>query len=463
MVRKKQNQKTDNGSVEKIDKDIKPVDTNPTINEGITKHNLGIYDNDKYIPEWYKNMSNVTSPWYSHIDSLQSTFAASTTLAESMKNISSISDIYRPISTTLNNYSNLSGLNSSIDLLSTLNNPIAGYDALKYLNLNNPKPYDTLIDFKFDNTSKINDLEKKLKQTISKLKDIELKNESLTSQTADIQDLLNEKIKDEQELLLHKQLGHIITRISDVHLSKLMYSGKFFKEFEDLKNIDAVVISIDIRKSTELMLKAVSPQAFAEFITELSNLLSTCVKLNYGVFDKFTGDGILAFFPKFFSGEQALLYALKTATLCHEIFERHYKKHEFSFQVFNKSIGLGIGIECGEVAIVNNGVELTIVGTPVVYACRLGGAPSNTTLIGQKAMQTIYEKFDRYVEVESDELNIKHEGIIGVYKLKKLKHLDEFLQIPDWSKYIIGDETNDENEANTIDQSLDAHVNKENK
>src|SRR5690606_35549283 len=326
-------------------------------------------------------------------------------LSDSMRAATTIAGINSSLfSPKIPDYSNLASMHGTDDIYNPFKNSLGNFDLQNRIISVGEKSSNNLIDIKFDNASKINELEKKLKQTTSKLKELENKNESLESQTLEYETLMRDKKSEEDELLLYKQRGHIISRINGIELANILQSEEFFKEFEHLKDIDAVVISIDIRKSTELMLKAISPQDFAIFITKLRELLSTIVTLNFGVFDKFTGDGILAFFPKFLTGENALLYALKTATECHELFEVHYKNHEFSFQVFNKSIGLGIGIECGKVTLVNNGVELTVVGTPVVYACRLGGAPSYTTLIGQKAMQTIIEKYDSYVEVENDEL-----------------------------------------------------------
>lgn len=378
-------------------------------------------------------------------------------LTESLRSLSTPHTLYRPefLNYPLTDFSKIGSIPNAWNVANAIKSPIAGLDAFKTYNVSHNKSYDNLLDIKFDNASKINELEKKLKQTTSKLKELENKNESLESQTLEYKTLMRDKKSEEDELLLYKQRGHIISRINGIELADILKSEEFFKEFEHLKDIDAVVISIDIRKSTELMLKAVTPQDFAIFITKLSELLSTIVTLNFGVFDKFTGDGILAFFPKFLTGDNALLYALKTATECHKLFEVHYKNHEFSFQVFNKSIGLGIGIECGKVALVNNGVELTVVGAPVVYACRLGGAPSYTTLIGQKAMQTIIEKYDNYVEVENDELEIKHEGVIGVYKLKKLKNLDNVLEIPDWSQYIRNPEEPENEEKMKAKENLD--------
>lgn len=49
------------------------------------------------------------------------------------------------------------------------------------------------------------------------------------------------------------------------------------------------------RLSTELMLKAREPRLYAEFIITLAKRLRQSVLDNYGVFGKFTDDGILAF------------------------------------------------------------------------------------------------------------------------------------------------------------------------
>src|SRR5690554_1021423 len=331
------------------------------------------------------------------------------------------------------------------------NNPlISGLETASVLSYLSDKSYENLRDFNYTTNSKINDLTKKLNEKVSQINELENKNKSLEETKEELGRLTEEVNLLTDELNTLKGKGHIISRIGSLHISALLKSELFFKKFKDLDDVDAVVISIDIRRSTELMLKAVTPQHFAKFITELSKKLSDCVKSNYGVFDKFTGDGILAFFPKFFSGDHALLFALKTAIECHKIFEDHYNEYEFSFEMYNNEVGLGIGIECGKVAIVNNGVELTVVGTPVVYACRLAGAPSGETFLGLKAMKDIQDNFDHLVEVEKDKLSIKHDGTIRVYKLKKLK---EFKVDPDWSDFF-NNEENDIQE-NQIDKETD--------
>jgi adenylate cyclase len=61
-------------------------------------------------------------------------------------------------------------------------------------------------------------------------------------------------------------------------------------------------MAVDLRRSTELMLKSRRPELFAEFILYLAQQLRMIILNNYGIFDKFTGDGVLAFFTDFYSG-----------------------------------------------------------------------------------------------------------------------------------------------------------------
>jgi class 3 adenylate cyclase len=91
------------------------------------------------------------------------------------------------------------------------------------------------------------------------------------------------------------KLAHLLRSVGPEGKAKLLASDAFVTEFDQEKCF-AFVVSIDIRKSTDLMLKATEPKHFASFITKLCGRLCDAVLGNNGVFDKFTGDGILAFF-----------------------------------------------------------------------------------------------------------------------------------------------------------------------
>jgi adenylate cyclase len=176
-------------------------------------------------------------------------------------------------------------------------------------------------------------------------------------------------------------------------------------------------MSVDLRQSTALMLKARTPQAFATFLDDLSGALVEIVKALEGVFDKFTGDGVLAFFPTFYSGKDAGYYALQAALESHAAFNKLYKSSRSSFKSILTKVGLGIGIDYGTVHLLQLADGLTVVGEPVVYACRLAGAPGGSTYLNQPAFEEIQRTASPAFLTSEVELDIKHEGPMLAYSV----------------------------------------------
>jgi class 3 adenylate cyclase len=218
------------------------------------------------------------------------------------------------------------------------------------------------------------------------------------------------------ELTKKQQLAFLLDRVSPEAADVLLDSEQLGTEFLRSEPRLLFAMSVDIRRSTDLMLKARTPQAFAAFITNLCKDLMDVVRNNHGVVDKFTGDGILCFFPEFFSGKDAGYYALAAADACHATFDKHYRAHRNSFRSVLKDVGLGIGVDHGECHLVQVAGNLTIVGSPVVYACRLGGAPAGWTLLNQPAYEIISERHGGCVLLEETSIDIKHEGVLVAYK-----------------------------------------------
>jgi class 3 adenylate cyclase len=180
---------------------------------------------------------------------------------------------------------------------------------------------------------------------------------------------------------------------------------------------DSFVMSVDIRRSTELMLKAREPQRYADFIARLCDSLTRIVKQSYGVFDKFTGDGVLAFYPDFFSGPGAGFRALEAASECHRVFEKLYKDYRSCFNSILSDAGLGIGIDYGPVHLVRVSGGITVVGEAVVYACRMGGAPAGKTFINQPAYEQLSTTQAAHYSFRESEIEIKHEGRTLAYEV----------------------------------------------
>jgi class 3 adenylate cyclase len=201
----------------------------------------------------------------------------------------------------------------------------------------------------------------------------------------------------------------------------------------------AFILSVDLRKSTELMLRIAPDQAgkYAEVLMRLCERMREAIREELGVFDKFTGDGVLAFFPEFFSGvrRDACYRAIRAAMRCHEAFSQVYRDFwpnltsvpipgSFEEPIANRA-GLGIGIDLGRVRLVNVGKELTVVGAPVVYACRLSSsAHAYTTLLNFPAFHAL-EIDNLPVRCVEQEASIKADAILAYRIVETGRHEPE--------------------------------------
>lgn len=292
-------------------------------------------------------------------------------------------------------------------------------------------PPDT-ISLEQDLEDNINALRKKNRKLAQ---EIEEKQEALNKKEIKI-DELRETIKqhraNEEEMRKQQRLQHLFYRVHPLAWEKLKEDEEFRKLFEQKEPCPAVIMAIDIRRSTELMLKAKNADSYQNFIITLCAQLRQIILDNYGVFDKFTGDGILAFFPEFYSGDDATYLAVKAADGCHAYFSEHYENNRSCFTTILKDVGLGIGIDYGDTHLVNIQDWLTVIGTPVVYACRLSGAPAGQTLVNQQAYDVISQKFGGYINFQDSELPIK-EGNILAYTATLAKKSRE-IKLPTWQK-----------------------------
>jgi class 3 adenylate cyclase len=201
-------------------------------------------------------------------------------------------------------------------------------------------------------------------------------------------------------------LNRVTAKAEDAVLATDLCEG-FFTANEQ----SAFVVSIDIRRSTELMLKAHKSSDFATFMTELCFDLETAIKDEFGVFDKFTGDGVLAFFPEFFSGPDAGYHALAAAQKALAIFADSYRRNRPLFATVLRDANLAVGIDFGGVHFVRVAGDLTAVGGAVVYACRLSDVgPPGTVLLNQPAYEKISDAYGDVCLMSETSIDIKHEG-----------------------------------------------------
>ncbi len=233
------------------------------------------------------------------------------------------------------------------------------------------------------------------------------------------------------DLRKQKDLGYLLDRVCAEAAQLLLKDPAFVKSFEETKQCRAHVLSIDIRRSTDLMLRGKTPELYAAFLNNVCSRLGGAVKAHFGVIDKFTGDGLLAYFPEFFSGKDAGYRALAAAQECHEIFTDAYRTNRDCFTVALKDVGLGIGIDFGEVHLLRVTNELTVVGAPVVYACRLSGAPAGKTYMNHSAAAELEKCKTRVFEAKEVEFMVKNEGVVICYDASII-HTRYEPSVPNW-------------------------------
>jgi hypothetical protein len=242
--------------------------------------------------------------------------------------------------------------------------------------------------------------------------------QDLLDLTTEVRELTDSNQKQLEIIIKYQEidkLSYLVQMVKESAANKFFESEDFLKSFTSTEPCRSYILSIDIRRSTDLMLKSRSPQLFAEFMSNLAVSLREIIIDNYGVFDKFTGDGILAFFPEFYSGPDAALRTIMVSSKCHEVFGKHYKENRHCFNIVVNDTGLGIGIDYGFVQLVRIGGSLTVVGTAVVYACRMSGAEAGRTYVNQSAYEELFNNYSAYCDFDEYIIDIKHEGKIHTY------------------------------------------------
>jgi class 3 adenylate cyclase len=141
----------------------------------------------------------------------------------------------------------------------------------------------------------------------------------------------------------------------------------------DAVPIQMVVLCADIRRSTLLMKEATDPRHFAAEISGFVNDAKRGIQAHGGWFDKFTGDGFLAYWvcdgP---DGWEALMpqVAGSCFTLI-DAMDARLDRLRPSLQNLPHGTGLSCGVDIGPTALVTIADELTVLGPAVVGAVRM--------------------------------------------------------------------------------------------
>jgi class 3 adenylate cyclase len=137
--------------------------------------------------------------------------------------------------------------------------------------------------------------------------------------------------------------------------------------------ISMLVLAADIRASTSLMKEAIDFRAFASAIGGFATNAGKQIRKERGWFDKFTGDGFLAYWlvdqrdrSTYF--HELLLVAGRIMHVFREWAEPQLRQNSHNYPA---NVGISVGIDAGPGYLVEVANDLTIVGLPVVGAVRM--------------------------------------------------------------------------------------------
>ena len=184
------------------------------------------------------------------------------------------------------------------------------------------------------------------------------------------------------------------------------------------KPLQMLILSADIRKSTSLMQESVNYSKFAQIMGKFIGQTATLIKKSGGWFDKFTGDGFLAYwlqpegqpdYTDFFFVCQTLLTSFKENDM--DVFRKNCRN-------FPSGVGLSLGIDSGSAVMVTMAGDLTVVGPPVVGAVRMVD-------VAVKPWETVCNVFPGDALFENRE-NLLSEHQIEIWReYRKTKEYDE--------------------------------------
>jgi class 3 adenylate cyclase len=145
-----------------------------------------------------------------------------------------------------------------------------------------------------------------------------------------------------------------------------------------MSNTDTLVMVADIRRSQDLITYGLSPDFYREQIIGFLSEVRKILRNNYGIYDRFTGDGFIAYFNQFVCEQEGRDYYEMTLDASEKIqtFSEQYFEN-WSSQIRKipvEPIGLSLGIDSGVVNFKDIEGQFFAIGDACVWATRMCNA-----------------------------------------------------------------------------------------
>lgn len=176
-------------------------------------------------------------------------------------------------------------------------------------------------------------------------------------------------------------------------------SEEFLASHED-SSLEFAIVSIDIAASTKLAI-SIAHEQYVKIVKTYLNEMSRLIPKFHGYVLKYTGDGVLAYFPApslIRMNDLALDCSLCIRRLVYNCLNPMFAKHNLP------QINIRIGIESGEASIVELGSLLSksqkdIIGSVINIATKVqsAGEPTNI-LLGHSAVKLLHRMYREGIE-----------------------------------------------------------------
>ena len=146
----------------------------------------------------------------------------------------------------------------------------------------------------------------------------------------------------------------------------------------NMSKSDTIVMVADIRRSQDLITYSPSPNTYREQIIGFLSEVRRILKEDYAIYDRFTGDGFIAYFNQFVCEQEGKDYYEMTLDACRRIqsFSENFFKKWSSLirKIPVEPIGLSIGIDSGYVDFKDVDNQFFAIGDACVWATRMCNA-----------------------------------------------------------------------------------------
>ena len=161
---------------------------------------------------------------------------------------------------------------------------------------------------------------------------------------------------------------------------------------------ETIAVVGDIRRSQDLMTYCTSPGDFSTKMVSFIEHTRKLIEKHSGFFDKFTGDGFVAYFNRTICERSDLDYRECFLSFAREELEfsaKHFQEWSRTIEKLpTTDIGLAIGADLGVVAFHDMDHHLVAVGKPIVWAARMASAGHANELLVNNLLYAAIEEND---------------------------------------------------------------------